>query len=137
MAALLAPTNEPMADGSLHRKLLVACVLGDSEDVAALLDANPDLVNQAREPDPIYMALHFGEFGIVRVLSSYGASRLISFAANQYETLANIATRLGHHEVADWLRATRNWSPLHHLEFHTSGRTRKLPALVEAAQAAR
>ena len=72
------------------------------------------------------MALHFGEFGIVRLLSSYGASRIISFAANQFETLANIATRLGHHELAAWLRATRNWTPLHHLEFLTRERTRAL-----------
>ena len=115
-----------MADGSLRTKLLIACAYDRTEVAATLLDANPDLVNQAREPDPIYMALHFGEFGIVRVLSSYGASRLISFAANQFETLANIATRLGHHELAAWLAATRNWTPLHHLEFHTRGRTRKL-----------
>ena len=125
MAALLAPANESMADGSLRTRLLVACAHGDTEVIATLLDANPELVNQGR-PDPIYMALHFGEFGIVRVLSSYGASRLISFAANQFETLANIATRLGHHELAAWLAATRNWTPLHHLEFHTRGRTRKL-----------
>ena len=71
------------------------------------------------------MALHFGEFGIVQLLSSYGASRT-TFAANRLETAATIATRLGHHDIAAWLRATRNWTPLHHLEFLTRERTRAM-----------
>ena len=124
MEALLAPANEPMTDGSLRMKLLIACAYGDTEVAATLLDANPDLLNHGGAK-PMYMALYFGVLGSVQLLSSYSASRTISFLTYS-ESAEQVATRLGHHEIAAWLHATRNWTRLHHVEFLSEERTRAL-----------
>ena len=124
MEALLAPANEPMTDGSLRMKLLIACAYGDTEVAATLLDANPDLLNHGGAK-PMYMALYFGVLGSVQLLSSYSASRTISFLTYS-ESAEQVATRLGHHDIAAWLHATRNWTRLHHVEFLSEERTRAL-----------
>ena len=67
-------------------------------------------------------AIIHGELGGVQLLSSEGASRITW----RGESAEQLATRLGHHEVAAWLRATHNWTELHHVEFLPHKRTREM-----------
>ena len=124
VAALLAigvDPNEPMMDGSRVTALLLACITGQTEIASKLLAAKAS-VNQADHNGimPMTFACHQGDFGLVQLLSSYGASRTFSDAP--YNTAENVAIHCGHHDVAAWLVTSRFWTPLHHLEVLTPER---------------
>ena len=67
-------------------------------------------------------AIIHGELAEVQLLSSEGARRI----THRGESAEQLATQLGHHEVAAWLRATHNWTELHHVEFLPPERTREM-----------
>ena len=125
VAALLAigvDPNEPMMDGSRVTALLLACITGQTEIASKLLAAKAS-VNQADHNNgimPMTFACHRGDFGLVQLLSSYGASR--NFSDAPYNTAENVATLGRHHDVAAWLAMSRFWTPLHHLEVLTPER---------------
>ena len=112
--------------------LYLACQNGHIEVIAKLLAANADVEKiQDYDHDDITamnIACHNGHLGVVQILSSYGASRTfvdfetgIPFRA-PYDTAEHVATDYGHHQLAVWLRMSRDWTPLHHLEFLTPER---------------
>jgi len=79
-----------------------------------LLEANA-AVNQARNDGvtPLIMACAEDYLEVVQLLSSYGASRA---AVPPLCTPEEIATEEGHADLAAWLVASRDWTPLQHLE---------------------
>ena len=70
---------------------------------------------------PLHYACEDGRLGCIQLLSSYGASRTF-LCQRRHDGGAHAATEWGHDDIAAWLAATRNWTPLHHLEVLTPER---------------
>ena len=121
-----AGADVSQADNIGHTPLYLASKHGYIEIVAKLIDAGAD-VDQADDTGhtPMWVACIHGRVGVVKLLSSHRASRtfVIPWENHTAESLATIA---GHHELAAWLAATRDWTLLHHLEVLTHERTRAL-----------
>ena len=60
---------------------------------------------------------------LAQLLSAYGANRVISHGLGSAE---DISAHFGHTALTEWLVLSREWSPLHHLEFLSPERTRAL-----------
>ena len=73
------------------------------------------------EGSGFHIAIINGQLGRVQLLSSQGDR-----GTWDWESAVHVATALGHHEVAAWLGATRNWTELHHVEFLTPERTQEM-----------
>jgi hypothetical protein len=94
------------------------CAAGASVDKAALNGGTPILV-----------ACQQGHLETVQLLSSYGASRApVPYRPwrTRRSTPETLAERHGHATLLVWLRASRTWTPLHHLECLSESRARGL-----------
>jgi len=101
------------ADEDGTTPLHMACEEGNLEVTRLLLEVGAE-VNQAADDGatPLYLACDFGHLEVAKLLSSYGASR----AATPLGTPEEAANREGHATLAAWLVASRDWTPLQHLE---------------------
>ena len=116
-----AEVNQPDSDG--ETPLYIACMNGHINTIPTLL-ANGAAVDQGSDgvDTPLFAACHHGHAACARLLSSYGANRVVPFV-----TAEAVATRRGHTDLAAWLRASRHWStPLHHLAVIGADRARTL-----------
>ena len=68
------------------------------------------------------VACEQGHTESTQLLSSYGAQR----TNQRYGSAEDVCTNAGHDELAAWLRLSRAWTPLHHLEVLTPARARAL-----------
>ena len=131
MTLLAANANVDLANNHGATPLYVACQQGRTEVVEKLLAANASVdraVNGGMTP--MFWASHNGDIGIVQLLSSYGASRTFTFANEPedapVETVEDLATDEGRHDLAGWLVTSRHWTALHHLEVLTPERASAL-----------
>ena len=94
---------------------------GNTQLVRALL-ARGARVNSARVDGitGIVIACAAGSLECVKLLSSYGARRIMPRIAEGVSDgewdAVECAEEHGHPAVAKWLRATADWTPLHHIE---------------------
>ena len=104
--------------------LYYACQGGHAECAELLLGAGAS-VDLADELDrtPLWKACIHGYIQLAQLLSSYGANRTF-YDGRTAEALS--AARNNHHALTEWLALSREWSPLHHLEFLSPERTRAL-----------
>ena len=106
----------PGGMGALHccaNKGHTACVralLEAGASVDALCHGSPVVRT------PLHLACERGYLGVCQMLSAYSARR--DFAHEQLfpSTAEFVAARAGHTTIVRWLRATKHWTPLHHLE---------------------
>ena len=127
-----------LAQRSGWTALMEACSGGHLAAATLLLERGADAAQATQHGDTALMrACMRGDAPLVKLLCSYGARR---DAADRHGTTAIDAARAfarrpepadnHHHEIAEWLEATRAWvTPLHHLEVLDVTRAR---ALVEA-----
>ena len=71
-------------------------------------------MNQAndRSATPMHVACFQGHTECVKVLSSYGASRVLPTS----HTAEQVARARGHGATLVWLVSSRGWTPLHHVD---------------------
>ena len=120
-----ADTNCARANGITP--LLTACAEGRADCARVLLECDVrecdvDLAG-GNSASPLLLACTWGNFECVRLLSSFGASRE---AIPGLGTPEAAAARGEHTELLAWLRRSRDWTPLHHLEELTVARARSL-----------
>lgn len=95
--------------------LRAACRGGHLDCARLLLAARAD-------PDaghPLLFACIHGRLGMVQLLCAHGASRAwgsVLLCGAEALTAERACARHGHDAALRWLRATRGWTPLHHLE---------------------
>lgn len=104
----------------------LACYAGHACCAALMLEYGATIDHTAHDGrTPMYAACRLGHGGCARLLSSYGARRSAvgRIAANdELNGPATLATaeatcaHYGHSELSAWLRDTRGWESLHHLE---------------------
>jgi ankyrin repeat protein len=125
-----ATVNQACADDG-STPLIAASGCGYGDIVSMLLGAGA-AVDQARDSGvtPLLLACHKGEACCLRTLSSYGARRssLVSLEGVSHDYSAeDVATDVGHTDIAAWLASTRLWcTPLHHLTIIDAVRARAL-----------
>ena len=109
--------------------LLSAAVKGHAGIVAKLLAAGADV--EARHRDgpvtPLFGALVRGHLRVIQLMSSYGANRTLRFGL-VVRTAEQAADTRGAAYVTAFLRESRDWSALAHLEVLTPERARALIA---------
>ena len=119
---LLAKCRDGRDPADLCEPLRLVCMRGEIR-CARLLLANGAMVDgkvvdgkAARHPysAPLFIAATCGHIAIVQLLSSYGASRIVS--APHSPTLDEICKFSGHVALSQWLRRTAHWTSLHHLD---------------------
>ena len=107
----------------------LACFRGHVE-CAALLLAHGAFIDHAAHDTrtAMYAACRLGHMACAQLLSSYGAARVgIARAQSPDPTTAeDTALHFGFINLENWLRQSRGWSPLHHLEQLTHARARAL-----------
>jgi ankyrin repeat protein len=112
-------TGGPIVCASQHAGQLARA--SNTQLVRALL-ARGARVNSARVDGitGIVIACAAGSLECVKLLSSYGARRSMPRIAEGVSDgewdAVECAEEHGHPAVAKWLRATANWTPLHHIE---------------------
>ena len=75
---------------------------------------------------PLHLACERGHVGTCKLLSAYGARRDFAHDYVLPSGAEVVAFRNGHHGLASWLRLTKHWTPLHHLEEMSEARCRAL-----------
>jgi ankyrin repeat protein len=129
LLAANADVNQADNGGLRTIPLWIACWKGHIEAAAKLLAANANVDQEAnfghQRHTMMGIACAEGHLASVQLLSSYGASRTFPFPAPR-DTAEHVATDLGKKDIALWLRASRNWTRLHHLDFLTAEHTRAL-----------
>ena len=102
--------------------LFLACMRDHAKCAELLLGAGASVDLTTYDLSPLRIACYHGHTQCAQVLSSYGANRDLSNGT----TAEWISALYGHHALAEWLALSREWSPLHHLEFLSPERTRAL-----------
>ena len=136
-ATVDAPTNRgwtPLIGASSRNH--VACM-------QRLLDGGADCertalleINASRTPDitALFLACFQGHTYVAQCLSSYGAKRTFGSGELGIDWSAEFIcaqrehayTQREHASLAEWLRRSQGWTPLHHLEVLSPARTRAL-----------
>ena len=110
--------------------LLVAAGRGRAGIVAKLMEAGADVDRTSAGLGPVtalFAALHRNQLRVIQLLSSYGANRTIRFG-DDVRTAEQAADTRGGVYVTAFLRESRDWSALAHLEVLTPERARALIA---------
>ena len=93
-------------------------------EARAVVDARTD-----QGATPMMVACQHGHQVIAMLLSSYGASRRPEIFEGDYPQTwwaRDLADELGHDELVEWLDASGDFTPLHHIEVLLPSRTLKL-----------
>ena len=121
---LAAGTNVDKASTGVT-PLYAACAGGHTECARHLLAAGAKAdYSWVPAYPPMRAACTYGHFECVKLLSSYGAKRQVTM--HQPRLMEDEALNRGFEEIAEWLEATVDWTPLHHMEQLTPERTRAL-----------
>ena len=123
-------THLPADLTQTHGEAAIVCAMLSSVTMAghsALLYA---LLAHGLHPDTggstaMKLALDHGHLECVQLLSAMGASRTLM--QNGHKWLAwEIAEECGHPAIVEWLHASQQWTPLHHLEVLPCAHVRRL-----------
>ena len=109
--------------------LSYACGRGHTEVVAMLCDADADVEHRQHSGcSALLLACIYSHIGCVQTLSAYGANRTFSEKLHLAIRTAEDASAANHGGIAitNWLAATRQWTPLHHLAGVSVTRIRRL-----------
>ena len=116
--ALYAAALGHRCDCCSYRCIAILCEAGAVVDARSVQGATPMMV-----------ACQHGHLGMAMLLSSYGASRRPEVFDGSLPTTwwaRDLADELGHEDVVEWLDASDDFTPLHHIEVLMPERTRRL-----------
>jgi len=117
-----ADINQPCLRGGTP--LHYAAQEGRTDCVRALCELGADVHRAAEDGStPLHLAAIRGHTTCVQLISSYGGR---GHQQVDHRTEADCVERQGHTDLAAWLRAINDWTPLHHLEWLTPERARVL-----------
>ena len=82
---------------------------------------------------PFFASCQEGHLGVAKLLSSHGAARngtgpfaVAAGSAHVESTVECLADKFAHTELLEWLRLSRGWLPLHHVDVLAQERAREL-----------
>jgi ankyrin repeat protein len=110
--------------------LHLACLKGHANCVAMLLEHGAQIDKEQKDgTTAMHFACHGGHLRCVQILSSYGACRARCPHLGKHRTAMDaedFAELVGREDIVSWLRSSRSWTVLHHLQLLTPERTKAL-----------